>query len=618
MRDNKKITALILILIFIFTATAAVGAQGRINDMNFKNADLTDVLRAIAEVANVNLITDSTVSGTVTVHLKDISFEKALDLITQTRSLTYKWDENTVVVAPPDRIDQIYANIVTEFVPINSNDMESISVIVRDIFPETQITSDSVRRQFILKGEEARVREIKEMINRLDSSAVVQEREEAEIAQAEAEIAEKEEEKEKRYTDSYQVINAEMADLTDKLTNINPELAIRSNPLTNKIIISGTKDDVESAISMVATYDESLEPETRNIRVDYVDTEQITEIVGKFYPDIKLHVNAKRKEIIINGAKNKLNGVVELVEEINKPQQQVIIETRVEEISTESLEDFGIDLSSDMLSRIHFIKDSSDPSLADADGAEFGQIEGIELTWPNFFRAIENDGTSKTLANPRLMTLNGEEAQMSIIDEVPSPNFDEDGNIRSYDYERAGIELTFTPWITQNNEIELKINPSVSSFGANPPGPEPPSRKTRSVDTRLRLEDGETFAIGGLIQEDEIESMSKVPFLSEIPLIGEIFKSRSGETNKTELVILVTPRIINYGGTVYADNSAEINQNGETVADESNKLDQQDEEEQTDDHAKNRDEVLAKYKNDEEKEFNELSPEELQEILNNN
>ncbi|PUU93332.1 type II and III secretion system protein [Halanaerobium sp.] len=617
MRDNKKITALILILIFIFTATAAVGAQGRINDMNFKNADLTDVLRAIAEVANVNLITDSTVSGTVTVHLKDISFEKALDLITQTRSLTYKWDENTVVVAPPDRIDQIYTNIVTEFVPINSNDMESISVIVRDIFPETQITSDSVRRQFILKGEEARVREIKEMINRLDSSAVVQEREEAEIAQAEAEIAEKEEEKEKRYTDSYQVINAEMADLTDKLTNINPELAIRSNPLTNKIIISGTKDDVESAISMVATYDESLEPETRNIRVDYVDTEQITEIVGKFYPDIKLHVNAKRKEIIINGAKNKLNGVVELVEEINKPQQQVIIETRVEEISTESLEDFGIDLSSDMLSRIHFIKDSSDPSLADADGAEFGQIEGIELTWPNFFRAIENDGTSKTLANPRLMTLNGEEAQMSIIDEVPSPNFDEDGNIRSYDYERAGIELTFTPWITQNNEIELKINPSVSSFGANPPGPEPPSRKTRSVDTRLRLEDGETFAIGGLIQEDEIESMSKVPFLSEIPLIGEIFKSRSGETNKTELVILVTPRIINYGGTVYADNSAEVKQDGESVADESknNNLEEQDKDNE---ESKSREEVLAKYKNGEEKEFNDLSPEELQEILNNN
>jgi general secretion pathway protein D len=401
-----------------------------------------------------------------------------------------------------------------------------------------------------------------------------------------------------------------MADLSDKLKNINSELTIRSNSLTSKLIISGSREDVENAISMASTYDQSLEPETRNIRVDYVDTEQITEIVGKFYPNIKLHVNAKRKEIIINGAKNKLDGVAELVEEI-KPQHQVIIETRVEEISTDSLEDFGIDLSNDMLSSIHFIKDQSDPSRVNPGATEFGQVEGIELTWPNFFRAIENDGTSKTLANPRLMTLNGEEATMSIIDEVPSPNFDEDGNIRSYDYERAGIELTFTPWITENNEIELKINPSVSSFGANPPGPEPPSRKTRSVDTRLRLRNGETFAIGGLIQESEIESMSKVPFLSDIPLIGEIFKSRSGEANKTELVILVTPRIINYG-----DNSDEDLSSAEKSETEKN---QSVEAYSTnEDQAKNRDEVLAKYKDNDDQEFNDLSPEELEAILNKN
>ncbi len=356
---------------------------------------------------------------------------------------------------------------------------------------------------------------------------------------------------------------------------------------------------------MAEAYDSSLEPETRNIRVDYVDTEQITEIVGKFYPEIKLHVNAKRKEIIINGAKNKLDGVVQLVKEINRPQHQVIIEIRVEEISTESLKDYGIDLSTDMLSSIHFIKDKIDPSKVNPGANEFGQIEGIELTWPNFFRAIENDGDSKTLANPRLMTLNGEEATMSIIDEVPSPNFDEDGNIQSYDYERAGIELTFTPWITENNEIELKINPSVSSFGANPPGPEPPSRKTRSVDTRLRLENGETFAIGGLIQEDEIESMSKVPLLGDIPLIGEIFKSRSNESNKTELVILVTPRIINYNNTLDKETNSAVNESKNSL-----------EEENDTEKVKSREDIMAKYNNKDEKEFNDLSPEELEEILN--
>ena len=599
MIKTKKVSIIFLILLFIFTVSVTAGPQDKIQNMNFNNAAVVDVLRAIAEVADVNLITDSDVSGNITVNLKDITFEKALSLITQTRSLAYKWDEDTVVVAPPERLENIYADIETEFVKIESRDFDNIGTIVREIFPETQITLDTARQQFIVKGEKDRIAEIKEMITRLDKSKTS-----AEI-ESEERVREFEEKEIDIYSESYKVLNSELADLQGKLTTVNPDLEIKVNPLTEVITISGEKEKVKEALSMAEAYDSSLEPETRNIRVDYVDTEQITEIVGKFYPEIKLHVNAKRKEIIINGAKNKLDGVVQLVKEINRPQHQVIIEIRVEEISTESLDDYGIDLSTDMLSSIHFIKDKIDPSKVNPGANEFGQIEGIELTWPNFFRAIENDGDSKTLANPRLMTLNGEEATMSIIDEVPSPNFDEDGNIQSYDYERAGIELTFTPWITENNEIELKINPSVSSFGANPPGPEPPSRKTRSVDTRLRLENGETFAIGGLIQEDEIESMSKVPLLGDIPLIGEIFKSRSNESNKTELVILVTPRIINYNNSLDKETNSAVNESKNSL-----------EEENDTEKVKSREDIMAKYNNKDEKEFNDLSPEELEEILN--
>ena len=599
MIKTKKVSIIFLMLLFVFTASVTAGPQDEIQNMNFNNASVVDVLRAIAEVADVNLITDSDVSGNITVNLKDITFEKALSLITQTRSLAYKWDEDTVVVAPPERLENIYTDIETEFVKVESRDFDNIGTIVKEIFPETQITLDTARQQFIVKGEKDRIAEIREMITRLDKSKTS-----AEI-ESEERVREFEEKEIDIYSESYKVLNSELADLQGKLTTVNPDLEIKVNPLTEVITISGEKEKVKEALSMAEAYDSSLEPETRNIRVDYVDTEQITEIVGKFYPEIKLHVNAKRKEIIINGAKNKLDGVVQLVKEINRPQHQVIIEIRVEEISTESLDDYGIDLSTDMLSSIHFIKDKIDPSKVNPGANEFGQIEGIELTWPNFFRAIENDGDSKTLANPRLMTLNGEEATMSIIDEVPSPNFDEDGNIQSYDYERAGIELTFTPWITENNEIELKINPSVSSFGANPPGPEPPSRKTRSVDTRLRLENGETFAIGGLIQEDEIESMSKVPLLGDIPLIGEIFKSRSNESNKTELVILVTPRIINYNNSLDKETNSAVNESKNSL-----------EEENDTEKVKSREDIMAKYNNKDEKEFNDLSPEELEEILN--
>jgi general secretion pathway protein D len=89
MKYKKGILVLSLIFILTFSFAVSAGPQDKIRNMNFKNAETVDVLRAIAEVANVNLITDSAVSGTTTVHLRDITFQKALDLITQTRGLTY-------------------------------------------------------------------------------------------------------------------------------------------------------------------------------------------------------------------------------------------------------------------------------------------------------------------------------------------------------------------------------------------------------------------------------------------------------------------------------------------------------------------------------------------------
>jgi general secretion pathway protein D len=618
MRDNKKITALILILVFILSATAAVGAQARINDMNFKNADLTDVLRAIAEVANVNLITDSNVSGTITIHLKDISFNKALDLITQTRSLTYKWDENTVVVASPDRIEEIYSNMVTEFVAVKSNDLDNISVIVKDIFPDTQITADPVRRQFILKGEEERVVEIREMIERLDSSAIAQQRSPGDYLTSEDGQST---EREEVYTESYLLINAELADLSNKLQSINADLSIRTNPLTNTLTISGRENEVKEALSMAKTYDESLEPVTRVVRVDYVDSEKINEIVKGFYPDIKLYVNQARKEIIINGARNKLDNVIKLVKEINVPQHQVMIEIRVEEISSGLSREIGID-NLENFSTIEFEKDAD------------GDIDGINYSWPELFRLLDENNDSVTLANPRLMTLNGEEATMSILDEEPYQvkEINDDGTSSiTYEYAEAGVTMTFTPWITENDEVELSISPEVSDFTRiNTNTLVPPATSTRSITTKLRLKDGEMFAVGGLIQTEDKGTVTKIPLLSDIPIVGELFKSRLNETGRTEIIIFVRPKILKYGKEV--DNSehlittdlnnnettdvSKMNETAETNIEVDSEVNSEEQEMESDENKK--EEILKEYKNDSEKEFQELTPEELEAILNKN
>jgi len=618
MRYKKEIFIITLILVLGFSLGVVAGPQDKIEDMNFKNADIVDVLRAIAEVADVNLITDSQVAGNITVHLQDITFEKSLDLITKTRGLDYKWDNNTVVVAQPEKIDQIYSNLVTEFVKVNSSDFENIGIIVKEIFPETLISMDISRRQFIIKGESNRVEEIKEMINRLDSAKVLK-------GSSGTDFENRESEETKLYSESYTVLNADLADLESKLRIVNSNLNFQVNPLTETITISGEEESVKSILSMAKTYDQSLEPETRKMRVDYIDTAQITEIINKFYPDIQLHVNAKRKEIIINGAKNKLDGVSELIKEINTPQYQVIIETRVEEISSDLTREIGMKYS-----------DSMDVGIGDIiieRNTDLDKIEDLTYKWPEIFKLLDTSSDSKTLARPSLMTLNGEEANLSITDKEPYAvqEEDDDGDITTtWEHVEAGVKLTFTPWITENDEIELKIAPEVSSFYeinpdrySNIDTTPPPATKTRSVETTLRLNNNETFVIGGLIQTDGEGTITKIPLLGDLPIFGELFKSRSKSESTNELLIFVTPRIIKYGEEIenqdyIRDDNVEVDSDTENSSAEKTKAEIINEYLQ--ESGKERKELLdslRKNNDKKEKEFEGLTPEELESILAN-
>jgi len=603
MRYKKEIFILTLVLVFVFSLGVSAGPQDKIEDMNFRNAEVVDVLRAIAEIADVNLITDSEVAGNTTVHLKDISFAKALDLITQTKGLAYKWDENTVVVASPERLDTIYDDIVTEYVEVDSSDFDNIGTIVKEIFPETQITVDAARRQFIIKGEKSKAVEIIEMINRLDTAQRNEEQKQIKAYQ-ENDI--------KVTSESYNVVNADIEDFQDKLRTINPNITIKINPLTNVMTLTGPESEVQEALSMAETYDQSLEPETRNIRVDYVDAEEIDQLISKFYPDINYHVNQKRKEVIINGSKNKLENVAKLLRQINIPKQQVIIEARVEEISKSKSQELGI--NPDEFTRIKFIKES------DIDTAD---IHEVKLTWPDYLDALQTDGLTETLANPRLMTLNGETAEMLIGEEVPIPQGRDENNNIEYEYEPAGVSLTFTPWITENNEIEIEIIPEVSSFGETVVGGLFPIKRTRRVSTKLRLEDGETIAIGGLIQQEDIKNVNKVPLLGDIPILGELFKYRDNDDSKTELIVFVTPRIINDNSslkddhliTTNVDNNKEKNN---TAITESEKSKEEIINEYLEESSKERKELLNSIRKDKkEKEFEDLSPAELEAILAN-
>src|SRR6056297_1853775 len=663
--------------------------------MNFKGADIRDVLRAIAEVAQVNLVTDSSVQGNITIHLRDISFDEALNLITQTTGLAYKWDGNTVVVATPERIDEVYADMNTRIIEFENKDLNRVKSVVNSIYPELNIQIIKENTQLLLVGKEEIVSEAVNLINRVDFPSVETEEakaaeaeqaqvenppileiiqikhgnlsevvnniktlypeltvqtdtnndqlilkgqkeiineakdliakidiptpEEVEAAKQEQEAQEQEVEQEEQEVTKFVKIENIRADaLMSKIKDVYPNMKMSYDQINQQLIIRGTEKQVEEALVLVDRFDKAEKKRTEIVNVDYLELENVNKIVQNNIPEVNLSTNSMSKEIIVSGKDEDVQRAVNLIENLDMPRRQVIIEARVEEISRTETESLGISDPTNNLPRIQFTKDVD------------GQIDGITGSWPDFLTALESEGKAETLANPRLMTLNGETGKMLIGERIPVKGVNADGEV-TISYIEAGITLEFKPWITKEDYIELEVSPEVSSLGEELYEGYP-SIRTREVSTKLRLRDGQTFAIGGLIQEDMKSSVNKVPILSEIPILGQLFKYENDSDEKTELVIFITPRIVEDSQREAVQKSVDpLNETAtqkeakvtETQEEETKSSDKETstsdnskDESKDNDTSQNNEKTTAASSNNENKVFSDLSEEELQEVLN--
>jgi Flp pilus assembly secretin CpaC len=165
--------------------------------------------------------------------------------------------------------------------------------------------------------------------------------------------------------------------------------------------------------------------------------------------------------------------------------------------------------------------------------------------------AIRQKINGRLLANPRVMVNDGKEAEILVGGEIPIPVIQPGGDeatSMSIEYRPYGVKLLITPTImTDGKTLDLAIEPEVSSLdwanALDVSGFRIPALRTRRVSTSVGLENGNTLVLGGLLQREEIESVRKIPLLSQIPIIGELFKHREFTEGETELVIFVTPRI---------------------------------------------------------------------------
>ncbi|MEM8848427.1 MAG: type II and III secretion system protein family protein [Pseudomonadota bacterium] len=163
--------------------------------------------------------------------------------------------------------------------------------------------------------------------------------------------------------------------------------------------------------------------------------------------------------------------------------------------------------------------------------------------------ALESKGVVRTLAEPNLTALSGQSASFLAGGEVPIPvQAGEDGGQVSVEYRPFGVDLTFQPTVVAEDIINLQMNASVSALDAAAgtviDGGFVTGFSTKTTATSVELRDGESFAIAGILEDNFADTISQVPFLGELPVLGALFRSAAFERDQTELVIIVTAHLV--------------------------------------------------------------------------
>ena len=238
--------------------------------------------------------------------------------------------------------------------------------------------------------------------------------------------------------------------------------------------------------------------------------------------------------------------------------QQVMLQVRFAEVNRRALTELGVSYvvnRQDYAGRVA-TQQFSAPDFDDdsAGGLVFGDFLNIfffnrQEGFGAIIKALQSKGFFQSLAEPNLIAYNGQEASFLAGGEIPVPIVQGSGANSAVTvlYKEFGIKLKFTPTIA-GDIIRLKVAPEVSTLdfanGITLQGFRVPALSTRRAETNVELRDGQSFAIAGLLDNLTQEDSAAIPILGQIPILGNLFKSKADRTERTELMVLITPRLV--------------------------------------------------------------------------
>jgi len=321
-----------------------------------------------------------------------------------------------------------------------------------------------------------------------------------------------------------------------------------------------------------------------NIAVEQ-NLEPLRKLIKDTFPSEDIRIQAARESITISGLVSSA-AVADRVNELLKPisksvvnnvsvkplpvDKQILLRVKFAEINRNAGRQFGVNLISTgagntpgTISTGQF-SGARPSTIGGAIGgsttgttSEFSLTDALnifafrpDLNLASTIKALQQEGLLQILAEPNLVTTNGKEASFLVGGEFPVPVLQGGANSGAItiQFREYGIRLNFTPRLTEHGTLKMHVKPEVSTIdlsnAVTVSGFTIPALATRRIESDIELGQGQSFVIGGLIDDRTNETFSRIPGLSSIPLLGELFKSRNENRTKSELLVMVTPELV--------------------------------------------------------------------------
>jgi len=549
---------------------------------DFKEADIRDVLRAIGVQLGVNVVVDKDVEGKITAHLEKIGLEQGLKAMLESYGFSLEKKEGYYLVKKVEKerkkeitatkerlildvknipVDELLREIASQSkinIIADQTVTGDISGILYDVPLEKGLSSLLSANGFILKksggiyevtkagGQPGRRKGLS--VNVSNEQLVSIDVSDADIGDILDEISNQAGLNIVRYGEVRGSINArfERVPLENALA-----LLFQGTNFTYRridgIYLVGEKSLGSPAATALTT--------SKLIPLRYIKADLVPQFFPQGIPAENIKVVKEQNAILIFGTEDLIERAENFIKTIDLATPQVLIEAMVVEYSKSASQALGFrgsytrsDTINRVFPRLTLSASGEDLNVIIDKIGEYFNVAKLGRVPEDFWlsiSALETKGKAKVKARPRIATLNGNEASIDVgwIRYYRTTTGTPEAPIYQLHSIDAGIRLKIIPWVSRSGEITTVIQTEVSNLKSL--GPEGlPEIARRQISTTVNLKDGETIAIGGLIQTSNVESRESIPILGDIPIIGRLFSHTTKTQEETELVIYITPRVL--------------------------------------------------------------------------